>query len=290
VNAAQAAQDWATMRDALQSLSDLEGFGPQARNPQGSQTVANLLDLANDRLEQAAQTPTATSIPPSPTAVPPTPTATDIPQPPTTVPLPTATDEPLPTATDEPLPTATEEPLPTATDEPLPTVTPTEGVVYETYTYPSNLFSMDVPQDWSSQDESEPGSGLARVDFQAPQDAYGLSVRVSALPADAPGQEQLLRDFLQDEFGDNTDFAIEDQTETRPNGQLSLGFSYRETPFIGTSFVVPGRVVGQINGDKLSLLVVLYTGGEDERTPERVDIINTMLDSYTIDPAVALPS
>jgi tetratricopeptide (TPR) repeat protein len=288
VNAAQAAADWATMRDALQALSDLEGFGPQARNPQGSQTVANLLDLANDRLEQAAQTPTATSIPPSPTAEPPTPTATDIPQPPTTVPLPTATDEPLPTATDEPLPTATDEPLPTATDEPLPTATPPEEVVYETYNYPSNLFSIDVPQDWSSQDESEPG--LARVDFQAPQDAYGLSARVSALPADAPGQEQLLRDFLQDEFGDNTDFAVEEQIETRPNGQLSLGFSYRATPFIGVSFVVPGRVVGQIDGDKLSLLVVLYEGGEDERTPERVDIINTMLDSYTIDPAVALPS
>ncbi len=272
VNAAQAAEAWATMRDALQALNDLEGFGPQARNPQGSQTVANLLDLANDRLEQAAQTPTATTIPPSPTPEPPTPTATDIPLPPTTVPLPTATDEPLPTATDEPLPTAT----------------PTEGVVYEPYSYPSNLFSIDVPQDWSNEDESEPG--LARVDFQGPQNNYGLSARVSALPAGAPGQEQLLRDFLQDEFGDNAEFSIEEQAETRPNGQLSLGFSYRATPFIGVSFVVPGRVVGQIDVDKLSLLVVLYEGGEDERTPERVDIINTMLDSYTIDPAVALPS
>jgi hypothetical protein len=274
------------MRDALQALSDLEGFGPQARNPQGSQTVANLLELANDRLEQAAQTPTATSIPPSPTVAPPTATATPIPQPPTTVPLPTATDEPLPTATDEPLPTATTELLPTATTAP-PTATPTPEVVYEPYSYTSGLFSIDVPQDWSSQDESE--TGLARVDFQGPQDNYGLSVRVSAVPADAPGLEQLMRDFLQDEFGDNTDFAIEEQTETRPNGQLSLGFSYRATPFIGISFVVPGRVVGQIDGDKLSLLVVLYEGGEDERTPERIDIINAMLDSYTIDPAVALP-
>jgi serine/threonine-protein kinase len=203
------------------------------------------------------------------------------------VPLPTETAVP-PTATDEPLPTATDEPLPTATDEALPSATPTtEAVTYEPYSYPTNLFSIDVPQDWSSEDESE--TGLARVDFQAPQDAYGLSVRVSEAPAGDANLEQVMREFVQNEFGDNTDFTIEDQAETRPNGQVSLGFSYRATPFIGISFVVPGRVVGQINDDKLSLLVVLYEGGEDEQTPERIDVINTMLDSYTVDPTVALP-
>jgi hypothetical protein len=51
----------------------------------------------------------------------------------------------------------------------------------------------------------------------------------------------------------------------------------------------PGRVVGQLDGDKLSLMVSLFEGGEDTRTPARIDVINTILDSYTVDPTIALP-
>jgi hypothetical protein len=287
VNSAQAAEDWATMRDALQALSNLEGFGPQARNPQGGQTVESLLALANDRLEQAAQTPTATTIPPSPTAEPPTATPTAIPQPPTTAPLPTATAAP-PTATAAP-PSPTSEPA-TPTEE-LPAATATsEPVTYETYDYPSGLFSIEVPQDWSSTDESE--TGLARVDFAAPREEnYGISVRVSAAPegATASDLEQLIRDFIQEEFGGEDELTVDDQVETRSDGQVALGFRYSNTPFLGATITVPGRVVGQLDGDKLSLMVSLFEGGEDTRTPARIDVINTILDSYTVDPTIALP-
>ena len=117
-------------------------------------------------------TPTAT---PQPTATPaPTPTATPAP---TATPLPTATPEPTPTATPAPtatlqptatpaptptaVPTPTATPLPTATPEPTPTATPV--VPWQRFN-PRPYFSVDLPADWSVDDEDD----LAFSTFDAP--------------------------------------------------------------------------------------------------------------------------
>ena len=115
-------------------------------------SVVCLLILALTVMACAPATPTATPQP-TPTATP-QPTATPVPTP-TATPLPTATPEPTPTAT--PAPTATPQPtatpVPTATPEPTPTATPV--VPWQRFN-PRPYFSVDLPEDWSLDDEYDP--------------------------------------------------------------------------------------------------------------------------------------
>jgi tetratricopeptide (TPR) repeat protein len=299
VNAARAAQDWQQMREALLQLSELEGFGAQARNPQDGQTVGDLLALADSNLNQPTAQPTATSAPDEPTATSApadtatpqpaetdTPAATDLP---TTEPLPTETATPEPptaTATPEP-PTATATLEPTATATATATATEEEVIQYETYTHPSGLFSIDVPTSW---DTNQQGGDGVQVGFVSPSDEYGVTVAIVEAPADATQADlsTLVQEFAQDEFGSEDNFSAETPA-TEADGTVSLSFTYERSGFLSGTTTVPGTILARLDGDKLSYRIVLFQGGEEAQTPERTNVVMTMTNSFQIDPAVPLP-
>jgi hypothetical protein len=125
------------------------------------------------------------------------------------------------------------------------------------------------------------------VEFVAPGGEYSMLVNVEAAPEGATQNDltTLAQDFAEQLFGGSPGFSVADSATPRPDGGISLPFSYTET----TGGTIPGQVVARLDGDKISYLVVLFQAGEEARTPERVQTIEAMLDSYQVDPAIALP-
>jgi hypothetical protein len=314
VNAARAAGNWQQMRDTLLTLRELPAFGPQARNPATGETVDNLIRFADSQLANPTPVPTTqpASPTPEPTAVPaasatatvaaspepsPEPTSSSTPDglPPTTLPLPspeptTAPDTPTPVPS--PTSSSTPEPAPSPTStlepEPTPTSTPDSATPLETYIYPSGLFSLNVPVTW--QQENVSGSGQARAIFTAPGGEYSVSVTVEQAPdgATQAGLTTAAQDFATETFGTQPGFTTGTAT-TQPDGSVVLPLSYTRSGEGGATITVPGEVTARLDGDKFSFLVALFGGGEAARTPDRVSLVNTMLDSYQITPAVSLP-
>jgi hypothetical protein len=304
VNAARAAGNWQQMRNTLLTLRELPAFGPQARNPATGETVDNLIRFADSQLANPTPVPT---VQPSPTTTEPTtapaasatatvapsPTSTTNGLPPTTLPLPspeptTAPDTPTPS----PSPTNTPEPEPSPTStlepEPSPTSTPDSATPLETYIYPSGLFSLNVPVTW--QQENVSGSGQARAIFTAPGGEYSVSVTVEQAP-EGTTQGNLTtaaQDFATETFGTQPGFITGSAT-TQPDGSVVLPLSYTRSGEGGATITVPGEVTARLDGDKISFLVSLFGGGEEARTPDRVSLVNTMLESYQITPNVSLP-
>jgi hypothetical protein len=314
VNAARAAGDWQQMRNTLLTLRELPAFGPQARNPATGETVDNLIRFADSQLANPTPAPTvqqpSPTEPTEPTAAPeatatasvaPSPTSTSIPDglPPTTLPLPspsatitaavatsTSTPEPQPSPTSTPEP----QPSPTSTPEPQPspTSTPDSATPLETYIYPSGLFSLNVPVTWQQENVSSPGQ--ARTIFTAPGNAYSVSITVEQAPEGTTQADlaTIAQDFATSTFGTQPGFTTGSAT-TQPDGSVVLPFSYTRSGAGGATITVPGEITARLDGDKLSFLVSLFGGGEDERTPDRVSLVNTMFDSYQITPGVSLP-
>jgi hypothetical protein len=306
VNAARAAGNWQQMRETLLTLRELPAFGPQARNPATGETVDNLIRFADSQLANPTPAPTAPQPSPTettePTAAPeasatatvaPSPTSTSIPDglPPTTLPLPSASATTAP-ATAEPSPTSTPEPEPSPTStpepEPSPTSTPDSATPLETYTYPSGLFSIDVPTTW--QQENVSGSGQARAIFTAPGGEYSVSVTVEQAPEGAAQAdlETAAQDFATQTFGTQPGFTTGAAT-TQPDGSVVLPFSYTRSGEGGATITVPGEITARLDGDKFSFLVPLFNGGEEAQTQDRLSLVTTMIESYQITPGVSLP-
>jgi hypothetical protein len=221
-------------------------------------------------------------------SAPPTPTSAPLERP-TSTPRPTVTPKAEPTA--KPEPTAEPEP----TKEPEATPKPIDGNNgsgdlakveigdFVTYTHPDGLFSIDVPENWASSDSSNPA--VAAVTWTDPANNALVIVFVteesSELNQDELGER--LQAFI-DSYQEEPDFSS-DPAENLESGGVQIIWSYTATadegvqaPLLFNSFVYQ-------DGDKISMLTF---GVPDDQFPDLKDSLDIMLNSYTIDPAVAL--
>ncbi len=153
----------------------------------------------------------------------------------------------------------------------------------QTYTHSSGLFSMDVPADWNIQDASQPGQ--VSVNFSSPDQLVLVSVSISDAPTELTEENfaDLLDTFAQGVAGDSPDLQQNEEVVPQSDGSFLLTFTYTDdagSTILANSFM-------QQNDDKLTILSIL----EDEasQTDERDELLNTVINSYQIDPSVALP-
>jgi hypothetical protein len=165
------------------------------------------------------------------------------------------------------------------------TLRPVEVGELETYSYDTGLFSIDVPTSWTRKDNSKPGeaillwtdpseNGLIVVDLFASQEEKSTDQLV-----------ELLREFLKNSFEVQPDFTMEDPKEQSDGSQLIV-WTYTADASGGVKATLLGNSFIEQRGDKISILTTAVPEDQfDTLKPETNKIIN----SYTIDPAAALP-
>ncbi len=206
-------------------------------------------------------------------------------------PEPTAAPSPVaeqPTRTPRP----TLAPRPTATPLPKPTATAVLGSQIslvdigplETYRHPSGVFQIDVPNNWTRQDNSSDTElQLVWVD----PTGNGAIIVVLAESSRTLSDKELadiLTSYLNDRFGNQPDFSAEDPRPQRDGSQLIV-WSYTATADNNVRGTLLGNSFVEQRGNKVSILTTMIPQEQFEVLSTYTDrIINT----YRINESVAL--
>lgn len=194
-------------------------------------------------------------------------------------------------------PTRTPRPTrpPDPTPSPLPSPSPTTATAsnqlalvdigpLKTYTHPSGVFRLDIPNNWTLQDNSSAdellliwtdptGNGAILVNIFEDRRSYTDNELV-----------RLLNNFLIDRFGSQPDFTYEDPRPQSDGSQLVV-WSYTATADNNIKATLLGNSFVEQRGNKISILTTLVPQEQFETLVSQTDkIINT----YRID--AALPS
>ncbi|RMD77234.1 MAG: hypothetical protein D6823_07305, partial [Chloroflexi bacterium] len=178
-------------------------------------------------------------------------------------PEPTAAPSPVaeqPTRTPRP----TLAPRPTATPLPKPTATAVLGSQIslvdigplETYRHPSGVFQIDVPNNWTRQDNSSDTElQLVWVD----PTGNGAIIVVLAESSRTLSDKELadiLTSYLNDRFGNQPDFSAEDPRPQRDGSQLIV-WSYTATADNNVRGTLLGNSFVEQRGNKVSILTTM---------------------------------
>src|SRR5262245_54101634 len=161
-------------------------------------------------------------------------------QAPTAAPTAKPTLTPRPTPKPEPTAKPTAEPEPTAdTSTKLQEV---EMANFSTYTHDRELFSIDIPKSWMLKDNSKPTEAI--VTWTDPAENAFIQVDIFEQEAKQSKDElaKFLKDYLQQTFGSQADFAQEEAKESGPSmliiwsytGEASGGV---KAELLGNSFI-----------------------------------------------------
>jgi hypothetical protein len=154
----------------------------------------------------------------------------------------------------------------------------------EPYKHPSGLFQLDVPKGWSPKENKKPNEVIV-LWFDPTKNAL-LSVDVFKAPAETTPEQltALLETFLKSSFGARTGFAAEKPIQQK-DGSVHIVWSYDESIKNITAKVQGNSFISR-NGDKISLIT---TGGVADQIPALKESFDRVVNSYKVDPAVAIP-
>ncbi|MGB9737285.1 hypothetical protein [Chloroflexus sp.] len=206
-------------------------------------------------------------------------------------PEPTAAPSPIaeqPTRTPRPTlaprPTATPLPEPTATTVLDSQISLVDIGPLETYRHPSGVFQIDVPNNWTLQDNSSDTElQLVWVDPTG-NGAIIVVLAESSRTLSDTELADLLTSYLNDRFGSQPDFSTEDPQPQRDGSQLIV-WSYTATADNNVRATLLGNSFVEQRGNKISILTTMIPQEQFEVLSTYTDrIINT----YRINESVAL--
>jgi hypothetical protein len=208
-------------------------------------------------------------------------------------PAPTAAPAPTPKPTLTPRPTPKPEPTEAPTEEPAPTEQPTADTgtqlrdveigTLKTYTHDRDLFTIDMPENWTRKDNSKPTEAI--VTWTDPAENAFMQVDLFEQEQKQTKDElaTFLKDYLDKTFGSQPDFAQEKAKESGPSMLIVWSYTGEGTggvkaPLLGNSFIK------QV-GNKLSLFTLVVPDGQFDKLQ---DSLNQILGSYTINDSISL--
>lgn len=157
--------------------------------------------------------------------------------------------------------------------------------ILETYTYDNGLFEIDVPREWTRQDNSKSGEAIV----QWADSAVNGMIVVDLFAAEGnQTQEQLtnlLQNFLNSIFKSQPDFSM-DQPVVVNDGSVRITWSYTATAGNGVKGTLMGNSFIEQRGDKISVLTYALP---QEQFPQLEKPINQILSSYKINHLAPLP-
>jgi hypothetical protein len=151
-----------------------------------------------------------------------------------------------------------------------------------TYTHPSGLFSIDVPENWRR--EEQKSENVVTVTFTDPN--YQSAVIVALFQASSPieNMETALQQSIQSGFSDKPDLQI-GAPERQPDGSVRVTFTY-ETTLQERTIVMLGNSFMQQDGNIVSINWNLVPQSQFEQLQGTLDAITN---SYQVNTAVPFP-
>jgi hypothetical protein len=209
---------------------------------------------------------------------------------PTSTPRPTVTPQPKPTdapqPTSAPEPTATPKAIATPKTIDTPTGTDIADVVItglEDYAYPSGLFTIKAPTDWTSKDTSGKNGVFVTWSDKANNGLIGVLITENASKLSQDELSKKLQDFV-DTSNQEPDFQA-DPPEKLKSGGVLIVWSYTATTSTGTTAKL--LVNSFIYQDKNKLSIIMF-GVPNAQFETLKPYLNDVLNSYIVDPTVAL--
>ena len=155
----------------------------------------------------------------------------------------------------------------------------------QTYTHSSGVFSIEIPENWTLQNNDKPDE-IIHV-WTDPTRNGGVIVDIFENDTVYTSEQltDILRTFLENSFGSQTDFTVDEDPTEQSDGSVLLAWSYLakadndiDVDLLGNSFI-------EQRENKVSILTTLVPSEQYEQTKEFTDeIINT----YSIDPSATL--
>ena len=202
---------------------------------------------------------------------------------PTLTPRPKPTAKPKPTAepTAEPEPTA--KPKPTAAASTDPKLLDVEIAKLESYTHSNELFTIDVPSNWTLKDNSKPTEAIAT--WTDPNENAFMVVDIFEREEKQTKAELVtfLKDYLDRTFGKQQDFVQEDAQESGPSQLIVWTYTGEGTGGVKAELLANSFIKQKDN--KVSLFTFVVPSDQFDRLQPDLDSI---LGSYTINSSVAL--
>ena len=211
---------------------------------------------------------------------------------------PTATPEPTQRPTSTPRPTQkpkpTEEPQPTeepATEEPAATSTTIKTQAVDmsdltTYTYKTNLFSIDVPSSWSSDDRSSDTEVLVRFTDKTENGVVLVDLFEMADKQTDQQLIKLLSDYLNNTYSKQDNFSQDDPKKQTDGSQLVV-WGYDAPTSTGEKVRLLGNSFIEQKDNKISILT---TAVPSEQFDSLSSAINKLINSYKFDTSIAVSS
>lgn len=196
---------------------------------------------------------------------------------PTLTPRPTA--KPKPTAAPEP----TAKPKPTAAAASDPKLLDVEIAKLDSYTHGNDLFTIDVPANWTLKDNSKPTEAIAT--WTDPNENAFMVVDIFEREEQQTKAELVtfLKEYLDKTFGTQQDFVQEDAQESGPSQLIVWTYTGEGTGGVKAELLANSFIKQKDN--KVSLFTFVVPSDQFDRLQPNLDSI---LGSYTINSSVAL--
>jgi hypothetical protein len=204
---------------------------------------------------------------------------------PTSTPRPKPTKEPTEEPTEEPTAEPPEEPVEEPTAESGEQVTqPIDMSNLQTYTYETGIFSIDIPESWSSKDQGSATEVLVR--FSDVKNNGVVLVDLFEM-AEEQSEEQLttiLNNYLDQTYSKQPEFSRDDPSP-QSDGSVLVVWGYdvevtggKTTRLLGNTFIE----------QRDNLISVLTLALPSEQFDGLTESINDVLNSYKIDSSISV--
>ncbi len=154
-----------------------------------------------------------------------------------------------------------------------------------TYTHQNDLFSIDVPEKWTLQDNSKPGEAITLWTDPTGNSMIVVDVLKESSERTTEELTTLLQDFLNGAFSEEPDFLMEEPVP-QEDGSTLIVWSYTATADNDVQAKLLGNSFIEQRGDKVAILTLAVP--EEQFETLRPDI-SSVLGSYSINESADVP-
>ncbi len=154
----------------------------------------------------------------------------------------------------------------------------------QTYTYKTNLFSIDIPASWSVDDRGSSIEALVRFTDASENGVILVDLFQENSPQTEDALTKLLQDYLQQTYEIQPNFS-QDAPILQSDGSILIVWGYDATLSDGSTMRLLGNTFIKQRDDKISVLTIALP---DEQFDGLMESVNAILNSYKIDPYAAL--
>ncbi len=154
----------------------------------------------------------------------------------------------------------------------------------ETYTHPSGLFSLPIPQNWTLSDNSKPDEVIVLWFDPAQNASIGVDIFDAPYDMSRDDLSNLLQQFLQGTFGTQTNFSMS-APQVQSDGSIRVTWGYVESVEGGSGWLQGNSFIA-LEGNKVSILNVFFVGSQYDslRSP-----LSRMINNYEVNEWVEVP-